>query len=156
MIELPRGITGFDIPPDLPPCDERWFRTDLWNAIRPLHGAVIDRPTSRAVAAANFATYYAELPEQTFCVLRNTIYPWVGFCEPLPLGDMTWRFLDHPSLSAALSHGGRYRVLSRAELQQDVTQPMCAGLGPAELKQLRYWQKQIGLRVGDVVFNYWD
>jgi len=54
---------------------------------------------------------------------------------------------------------GRYRVLSRDELEQPVTEAMCAELGRAELHQLKYWRKLTGqakLRVGEVVFNFWD
>ena len=54
---------------------------------------------------------------------------------------------------------GRYRLLTRAELNQPVTELMCVELGHAERDQLKYWSKlaaEGNLRVGEVVFNFWD
>ena len=62
-------------------------------------------------------------------------------------------------IGTAFAELGRYRVLSQAELEQPVHATMCAELGRGELAQLKYWAKVAGhgkLRVGDVVFNFWD
>jgi hypothetical protein len=68
-------------------------------------------------------------------------------------------FVDPEPVAASFAALGPYRVLSQAELDQPVTQAMCAELGHAEMHQLKYWSKLDGrgrLRLGEVVFNFWD
>lgn len=156
---LPRGITGFSVPADLPGSDAVAFRADCWQVVQPLKGRVEDRPQVLDARVTSFMTQVLVLPAAEVTVLLNKVHPWVGFCRPLDPGDCSMEFVDAERVAAAFAGLGRYRVLSGAELDQPVGEAMCAALGHAERQQLNYWAKLAGrgkLRVGDVVFNFWD
>jgi hypothetical protein len=107
----------------------------------------------------SFITQVLVLPDGEVTALLNKIHAWIGFCRPLEPGDCWLEFVDPDSVGSAFAALDRYRVLSRAELEQPVNESMCAELGHAELHQLKYWSKLAGrgkLRVGEVVFNFWD
>ena len=107
----------------------------------------------------NFITQVLVLPGGEVTALLNRHYPWLGFCRPLEPGDCGLEFVDPPRVGASFAALGRYRVLSRTELDQPVTEAMCAELGHAEVQQFKYWSKLTGrgkIRVGQVVFNFWD
>jgi hypothetical protein len=156
---LPGGITGFNVPKGHVEADPRSFRADCWRVVTPLQGRAEDRPQVLNARFTNFVTQVLVLPEVEATALLNKVHPWVGFCRPLEPGDCWLEFLDPGPVAAAFAALGRYRVLSRAELDQPVSASMCAELGHAEMHQLKYWGKLAGrgsLRVGEVVFNFWD
>jgi hypothetical protein len=109
----------------------------------------------------NFITQVLVFPGAEVTALLNRHYPWLGFCRLLEPGNCRLEFVD-PSprrVVASFESLGRYRLLNRAELNQPVTEAMCADLSRVELNQIKYWRKlaaERNLRVGDVVFNFWD
>jgi hypothetical protein len=109
----------------------------------------------------NFITEVLVLPDGEVTALLNRYYPWLGFCRPLEPGDCWFEFVDpRPRrVGASFAATGRYRVLTREDLDQPLTEAMCVELGRAEIHQLKYWTKLAEhetIRVGDVVFNFWD
>src|SRR5205814_1001524 len=99
------------------------------------------------------------LPGDEVVAVLNKVHPWLGFCRPLEPGNCWLKFVDPCQVWASFAALGRYQMLSRAELDQPVSEAMCADLDPGELTQLKYWSKLAGrgkLRLGDVVFNFWD
>jgi hypothetical protein len=158
---LPRGITGFNVPDGHPRADPKDFRADCLRVVAPLSGRVEDRPQVLAPHLVNFLTQVLVLPGAEVTALLNRHYSWLGFCRPLEPGDCRLAFVDPRPRRVADSFAalGRYRVLSSEELDQPVTEAMCMGLGRAEMDQLRYWSKLSEpdpIRVGTVVFNFWD
>jgi hypothetical protein len=157
---LPRGITGFNVPKGHAEADPRSFRADCWAVVAPLHGRAEDRQQVLDARFTSFITQVLVLPRgDEVTALLNKVHAWVGFCRPLEPGDCGLEFVDSGRVEALFAALGRYRVLSRAELDQPVSESMCAELGPAELQQLKYWSKLAErgkLRVGEVVFNFWD
>jgi hypothetical protein len=155
---LPRGITGFNVPKGHAEADPRRFRADSWQVVAPLRGRVEDRPQVLDPRFTNFIAQVLVLSDGEVTALLNKIHAWVGFCRPLEPGNCWMEFVEPDSVGNALAALDRYRVLARAELEQAVSESMCAELDRAELHQLKYWSKLVGrkLRVGEVVFNWWD
>ncbi len=156
---LPRGITGFNVPKGSVEADPRRFRADCWQVIVPLRGRVEDRRQVIDVKYTNFTTQVLVLPGEEVTALLNKVHPWLGFCRPLEVGECGLEFVDPFGIAAAFAALGGYRVMSRAELEQPVSAAICGELGGAELPQLEYWSRlarRSKLRVGDVVFNFWD
>ena len=156
---LPRGVTGFNVPRGMKPSNEKVFVSDCWAAVASRGGKVEDRPQVLTGSPTSFVTRVLILPRRELTILLNAVYPWVGFCRPLEPGECSLEFLDPGRLSESLASTGRYRVLEKSELEQPVTEEMCVELGRAELTQLKYWTDCVGrgkMRVGDVVFNFWD
>jgi hypothetical protein len=156
---LPRGITGFGVPRGHSYADPRSFRADCRRVVAPLKGRVEDRKQVLDDRSTIFLTQVLVLPSDEVTALLNKVHPWVGFCRPLEPGQCAPVFVDPRPVATSFAALGRYRVLSRAELDQPVGDAMCADLRRVELDQLRYWSKLAGrgpLRVGDVVFNFWD
>ncbi len=156
---LPRGITGFNVPKGHTEADPRSFRADCWQVAAAFRGRAEDRPQVPEARFTNFVTQVLVLPEVEVAALLNKVHPWVGFCCPLQPGDCWLEFVDPVQLAASFAALGRYCVLSRTERDQLVSESMCAELGQAEMHQLKYWSKLDGrgrLRVGEVVFNFWD
>jgi hypothetical protein len=159
VLILPRGITGFNTPKDRPEADPRSFRADCWQVVAPLSGRAEDRQQVLAPRHVNFLTQVLVLPGGEVTALLNRHYPWLGFCRPLEPGNGSLEFVHPGRAGASFGALGRYFVLSRAQLDQPVTEAMCAELGPAERQQLKYWSALAGrgnIRVGQVVFNFWD
>lgn len=152
---LPRGITGFNVPKKAPRPDEKTFVSDCWAAVAP-RGRVEDRPQILEGSPTSFLTRVLVLPRHEITVLLNSVYPWVGFCRPLQPGMMRLDFVDPGRVATALTASERYRILEASELDQPATEDMLAELGRGERKQLNYWQGIDQVRVGDLVFNFWD
>jgi hypothetical protein len=156
---LPRGITGFNVPKGRAEADPSAFRADCWRVAAPLRGRVEDRPQVLSPRFVNFIAQVLVLPDGEVTALLNKVHAWVGFCRPLEPGNCSLVFVEPDPLKSAFAALDRYRVLPRSELEQPVNESMCAELGRGELHQLKYWSKLAGrgqLRVGDVVFNFWD
>jgi hypothetical protein len=156
---LPRGITGFNVLNDHVITDSRCFKADCWQVVIPLHGRVEDRRQLLDTQTPSFITQILVQPGGEVTALLNKVHPWVGFCLPLVPGNAWLEFVDPGPLSEAFDSLGRYRVLSRSDLEQPIKESMCVELHPGEMKQLKYWREAGGpgmLRVGDVVFNFWD
>ncbi|MDY3554006.1 hypothetical protein R5W24_003122 [Gemmata sp. JC717] len=156
---LPRRITGFNVPKGHAEGDPRSFRADCWRVVAPLHGRVEDRPQVLDVRFTSFMTQVLVLPDREVTALLNKVHAWLGFCRPLVPGGCLLKFVDLDPVGSSFAALGRYRVLSRGELERPVTESMCAELGRGELHQLKYWRKLAErgmIRVGDVVFNFWD
>ena len=158
-MELPRGITGFDVidRPGMP--DEETFRRDCREIVPRMGGRVLDRSETEPTPITNFLEVVVEWPGWRVAILRNAVYPWVGFREPLGPGEILSRFIDPLPLIRGFEAVGRYRVLPVVELDRPASEAMCGQFRRSELSQFRYWRKTYGgdrLRVGDVVFNHWD
>jgi hypothetical protein len=156
---LPRGITGFNVPKGHTEADARSFRADCWQVVALLRGRVEDRPQVLSPQFTSFITQVLVLPDGEVTALLNKVHAWVGFCRPVEPGNCSLEFVDTDAVGNVFAALDRYRVLTRAELEQPVSESMCAELGHAELYQLKYWSKLAGkgkLRAGDVVFNFWD
>ena len=158
---LPRGITGFNVPKGHPRADPKGFLEDCQRVVAPFSGCVEDRPQVLAPDLVNFLTQVLVFPGAEVTALLNRHYSWLGFCRPLVPGDSQLEFVDPRPRRLADSFAalGRYRVLSREELDQPVTEAMCMALGRDEVYQLGYWSKLSRpdtIRVGAVVFNFWD
>jgi hypothetical protein len=156
---LPRGITGFGVPKGHAYADPSCFQADCREVVAPLKGRAEDRKQVLDVRSAIFLTQVLVLPEGEVTALLNKVHPWVGFCRPLEPGHCSLEFVDPRAVAASFEALGRYQVLSRRELDQPVDEAMCARLRGVELRQLKYWSKLVGrgqLRVGQVVFNFWD
>ncbi len=159
MVILPRGVTGFDVPEGQPTPDSKVFLGDCWHVAIASRGRVDDLPPVPAWWVANFVAHLLVLPDGAVTALLNRVHPWVGFCRPMGPGSGLLEFTEPGHVGAALGELGRYRVLTHAKLEQPVGASMCAELGRGESAQLKYWAKAAGpgkLRVGDVVFNFWD
>ena len=159
MSILPRGITGFNVPKGHPGSDRRAFLADCWQAAVCRRGRVEDRRQVKESVSANFDAWRIVLPDGEVTALVNHVHPWVGFCGPLGTRSFQPEFVEPGRFGAALADTGRYRVLSQAELEQPVSVLACSESRKGELAQLKYWDKVAGrgrLRVGDVVFNFWD
>jgi hypothetical protein len=156
---LPRGITGFNVPKGQAGSDPRGLRADCWQVVGPLQGRVVDRQQVLDARFTSFLTQVLALPDGEVTALLNKVHPWLGFCRPLEPGDCALVFVDPGPAAVAFAALGRYQVLTPAELERPVGEAMCVELGRAEREQLKYWSKlagRSGLRVGDVVFNFWD
>ena len=154
---FPHGITGFNVPKGHPPVDPVRFQRDCRQIVRPLAGQVQERPQVPAAEHVNFLTLVLVTPYVEVTALLNRHYPWLGFCRPLEPGTCSLDFVDPGRLADSFAALGRYRILAQAELDQPVTDAICAELGRGELQQLKYWSKGRGrLRVGEIVFNFWD
>jgi hypothetical protein len=156
---LPRGITGFNVPKGHAEADRESFRAACWEVVAPRHGRAEDRLQVLDSRFTSFITQVLMLPGGEITALLNNVHPWLGFCRPLEPGDCWLEFVDPGRVGASFAALGQYRVLSRAELDQPVRESMCVELGHAELHQLKYWSEVAGrgrLRVGEVVFNFWD
>lgn len=156
---LPRGVTGFDVPKGHRGPDRRGFLADCWQAAIGLRGRVEDRPQVAEWVCVNFDAWRIVLPGGEVTALLNQFHPWVGFCRPLEPGSSHLDFVEAEAIGAALADWGRYRVLTQAELMSPMTETMVGELGKGERSQLKRWAKVAGrggLRVGDVVFNFWD
>jgi hypothetical protein len=158
---LPRGITGFNVRRGQPQADPSRFCADCQYVVTSLAGRSEDRKQVLAPRLVNFITQILVFPDAEVTALLNRHYPCLGFCRPLEPGNCTLEFVDpRPRRVATLFESlGRYRLLNRAELNQPVTAAMCVELGRGERDQLKYWSKlapERNLRVGDVVFNFWD
>jgi hypothetical protein len=141
-----------------PLVDPRGFHADCWQIATILGGRVEDRPSALGGLASFYARVFV-LPGGAVTALVNKVHPWVGFCQPMEPGDCSQEFADPGPVVASFTALGRYRVLTRAELEQPVSEPMCTELRHGEMVQLKYWAKLAvcgRLRVGDVVFNIWD
>lgn len=158
---LPRGITGFSVPRGRPEADPPQFRADCQQVVTLLSGRREDRQQVMAPRFVNFITQVLVFPGAEVTALLNRHYPWLGFCRLLKPGNCRLEFVD-PSPSRVVDSFeslGRYRLLNRAELNQPVTAAMCGELSRAEREQVKYWSKLAAeghLRVGEVVFNFWD
>jgi hypothetical protein len=156
---LPRGITGFNVPAGITQLDERTFVSDCWSAVASCRGRVEDRPQVLTGSPTSFVTRVLIFPGDEATVLINRYYPWVGFCRPFSPGSCSLEFLDHGRLAKTLTATGRYRILEKWELQQTITDDMCGELGRGERSEWKYYSSLYGrgqMRVGDVVFNFWD
>src|SRR5262249_34238983 len=153
------GITGFNVPKGQVEADPRRFRADCWAVVAPLKGRVEEgQPGPEAQFLTNFITQVLSLPGGPVMALLNKVHPILGFCAVPEPGDCRFRLVDPGGAADRFAELGRYRVLSRAELDQPVTADLCAELGPAERIQLKYWSglaRPEKLRVGEVVFNFW-
>jgi hypothetical protein len=153
-----RGITGFNVPREAAQADPESFRADCHEVARILQGRVENRPQVLEGSVTSFLTQVLLLPAGPVTALLNKFHPLLAFCEPLEPGDCWLRFVD---CAAAESFAtlGRFSVLAAEELNQPVVESMCGELGRAEREQLKYWSKLAGrgkLRVGEVIFNFWD
>jgi len=158
---LPRGITGFSVPKGSPQADPARFGEDCLHVVTRLSGRCEERQQVMAPRLVNFVAQYLAFPGSEVTALLNRHQPWLGFCRPFKPGNCWLEFVDpRPRRVVALFESlGRYRILSQAELIQPVTAAMCAEFRRAERDQLKYWSKlapERRLRVGDVVFNFWD
>lgn len=154
---LPRGITGFNVPKRHHGPDRRGFLADCWQAAVGLRGRVENRP--QVADCVNFDAWRIVLPGGEVTALLNHFYPWVGFCRPREPGGLQLDFVQPGRFGAALADAGQYRVLTQEELIHPMTEPMAGELRKGERLQLKYWGDVAGrgkLRVGDVVFNFWD
>lgn len=158
MIILPRGITGFNVPEKQARPDEKTFVSDCWAAVGS-RGRVEDRSLVLAGEPASFLTRVLVLsgyePYEA-AVLLNTVYPWVGFCRPFTPLTPVLEFVDEAKVAEALASTGRYRVLQARELEQPVAEDQIAELGRGERHELKCWRGFGPIRLGDVVFNFWD
>jgi hypothetical protein len=66
---------------------------------------------------------------------------------------VTLTFVDHPDLAAALTDGSNLQVLTAEQLNAPLSPADLADLGPAERKQIAYWQPNT---IGELLFNFWD
>jgi hypothetical protein len=149
---LPRGITGTNVPKRHDGPDPRVFRADCEQVTAARHGRAEDRPQG---PYTSFVAQELVLPKGEVTALSNKFHPWVGFCVAAVYGPID--FVDPPvAVAEAFVALGRYRLLSKAELDLPVVEDMCVDLRDAEVKNIRYWGQGRPLRVGDVVFNYWD
>jgi hypothetical protein len=156
---LPKGITGFNVPKTAATVDTMTFVADCRAFAARHRGRVEDRPQTLPGSPISFITRLLILPGIEIAALLNSVHPWIGFCRPLTPGQTSLDFVDHPAFATALAATGRYRVLTAQELAHPVTEDMCSELRHGELTQLKYWSNLAGrgkLRVGDVVFNFWD
>ena len=156
---LPRGITRFNVPKGHPGPDRRGFLGDCWQAAVGLRGRVDDQLQVADWVCVNFDAWRVVLPGGEVTALLNHVHPWIGFCRPREPGSLQLDFVEPGRLGAALADVGRYRVLTQAELLSPMTELMAGELRKGERTQLKYWGKLAGrgkLRVGDVVFNFWD
>jgi hypothetical protein len=156
---LPKGITGFNVPNSAAQVDLKLFTADCWAAATAKGGRLEDRPQTLPGAPTSFIARLLVLDRVEIAVLLNAVHPWVGFCLPLTPGHISLEFVDHSPIATALAATGRYHILTKQELECPVTDDKCGRLTHGEVSQLKYWSHLVGrgkMRVGDVVFNFWD
>src|SRR5262249_38899855 len=153
---LPRGVTGFreQNDPELPVCNFKAFRGHCYEVNRLLRGNVNNISFVEDLIAKNHVVAILDLPLGIVSVLLNAYFPIIGFAEPhCGITNHLHHFLRIPELAHAFEGFGCYQVMSASELDQPVSEDACQELSPAEIKQIRYWRP---MRIGDVVFNFWD
>ena len=149
---LPRCITGFSddpAPPDL--IGPEAFRAACSLVAGMERGSVESFDPdllSRSYYAATVRTATDHLS-----VLCNSVYPYLAFVPPNSFGFTVMEFVEPVSMASLFTRMTGYQPLNAAWLKSDLRPEILADLGPAELKQLRYWRPR---RTGDVIFNYWD
>jgi hypothetical protein len=156
---LPRGVTGFNVPRKHAGTDIDDFRADCLAVAASVGGHAEARQQVLDVRSTSFVTQVILLPDESFTALLNKYFPLLGFCEVMTPGDCSLRFIDPGRAADRFARTGRYRVLNREELVQPVTDDMCEKLGRGEMLNLKYWRSLAGtgpIRLGDVVFNFWD
>jgi len=154
---LRQGITGFwhAKGPSLPGCDVSTFRTHCFAAARRAGGKIRRNDRRSDAVAANFTFEVIELSGGPVAVLLNLHFPVIGFAVA-PAGGSHGgpiEFVDHDLLAESLSAADKYEVLSRAALECALSQQEVQLLSSVEIEQVQYWKP---VRVGDVVFNFWD
>ncbi len=156
---LPRGITGFGVSKGHRYADSLSFQADCRQVVAQRNGRAEDRKQALDIRFTSFLTQVLVLPGMAVTALLNRVHPWIGFCRPLEPGHCPLEFVDPRAVAASFAALGRYRVLSRAELNRPLDEGMCVELRGVEKQQIKYWSKLVGqepLRVGEVVFNFWD
>lgn len=152
MRPLPKGVTGFDAPDGGVPVKR--FASACHSAARQVSGRVQLIRAAYERVTPNFHEALITQPYRpdTVRVLCNAHYPIVVFALPAADdGDERLEFVDSPELAVAL--GTEFSIVTRQEACAGVAHDLIAGLGEAELHQMRYWQPR---RIGDVIFNTWD
>jgi len=152
MQPLPKGVTGFDAPKR--GVAAKQFASACYAAARHVGGRVHQVRAACERVTSNFHEALMTLRDspRTVRVLCNAHYPIVAFTPPAAYeGDVRLEFMDCPELAAALRV--EYAVITKQEACTGVADELVAHLGEPELHQMRYWRP---LRIGDVIFNYWD
>ena len=147
-MQLPRGITGFDVSTSV---DVRAFRKTLYAAARDAGFTVEDPPPDHAKIHHTLVRSLISYRDEQFSLLLNIHHPYVAFAEPnTDLLNFNFEFRDCDALAVNLFG---YTVLSAEFLNSPVSADSIALLGEAERHELKYWAPQT---LGHVVFNFWD
>jgi hypothetical protein len=152
-MRFPRGVTGF-APAMETFTDARQFRADCFDVARNLNAKVRNREIDF------WKSYVAQdlvWPDLALVVLLNKAVPIIGFCQVFEPGTLDFEFLDHERVAAQFLEQKRYELWNKAQLDSFVTDEMFEDLIEPEQRHAKYWRKyHRPMRVGDVVFNYWD
>ena len=154
-MHFPRGVTVYGpaiekvTSPDMPQ-----FRADCWSVARNLKAKVENCDPDP------FKSYDAQIlvwPDTSIVVVLNKVVPILAFCELFEPLTSVLKFIDHGKAAAEFLDMKAYEVWSKDQLELLVTDEMFEDLIPSEQRHVKYWRKcHRPMRVGDVVFNYWD
>jgi len=157
-MQLRRGITGIysnhGDPPVVPTTDVKAFRSHCHLAARAV-GAKLQTIKDRydGVGICNFAIAYFEFSDAIVAALLNVVHPVIAFAKCPVDGQVTFDYVDCPKLAEEFRCLGAYSIAGCAELNQPLVRELCEDLAPDEVKRVRYFRP---MRVGDVIFNFWD
>ena len=155
MMKLPRGITGFSHSSDapIPTTNERQFQTACHAVARDLHGRVIQVGPVAHHRIESFSIITLQIGDRQASALLNAHYPFLALAEPVAVGEVTFTFIDWPSVSDEFARHGTYTFLTPPELSIACTQIDTSQLAEAECAQIKYWQPRT---VGENIYNFWD
>lgn len=151
MDPLPAGITGAAQRRTAP----RKFRTACTLAARPSRGVVEQFTSAFKSRSPNFhdawLLWRRAKPPYALRALCNASFPYVVFCEAESGFKHSHRFVDRPDLAALFP--SEYQVLSKADAERYPVPELLARLPAGERARIEKWRP---MRLGDLIFNYWD
>jgi hypothetical protein len=157
-MELQLGITGQqgrkDPAPEPPFTDLKAFHSHCHYAAR-VTGAKVQaiRDPCEGGILNNYAIARVEFSDTVVAVLVNKVRPIIAFAKCPRDWQITFEYIDCPTLANAFLEIGEYTIPTSEELNRPLLRDMCKNLAPAEQQCVRYFRPA---RVGDVIFNYWD
>jgi hypothetical protein len=153
---LPRGITGI-IDRRLSPrdVDPKLFKVACHMVAVRLDGSVSDFDTE--LLARSYYACTLKIGRNRISVLGNATYPLIGFVRAGQYGFRELSFLSCSEVGHEFAELTDFKPLDHDFLTAALTPQYLSELAPAELDQIKHWQRRgMAARVGDVVFNAWD
>lgn len=155
---LLNGITGFNNSKNGPPSkkNEKQFKQVCFTILSNIDGKLLFFKEARY--PRNFHEVHIEFRGMNFYILLNEYYPSLAFASHVEFGEI--HFIDVMELykefsyfynvltSKALNEPLQIQYINKAIIIHNDNQ-----LNNAELEQIAFWKP---MRVGDVIFNYWD
>ena len=145
MERLPAGVTGFASGAAPAAVDDRAILGLVHETARRYGRTVQGRSDVPAVATYRLWSLVHPYEDPLSVLIHSTC-----LVVAVKAGDA---FVDWPPLAPEDVSSIGWRLLTADEAAAPVKPALIAGLGQAEIEQIRYWQPAT---VADLVFNHWD